>query len=46
LNLVPDVRISFIFEPPGYQLHLWQNAGLVTHTVPLGEWAGPYPPIA
>jgi 3',5'-cyclic AMP phosphodiesterase CpdA len=46
LNLVPDARISFIFEPPGYQLHLWQNAGLVTHTVPLGEWAGPYPPTA
>jgi Icc protein len=33
LNLVPDARISFIFEPPGYQLHLWQaETGLVTHT--------------
>jgi 3',5'-cyclic AMP phosphodiesterase CpdA len=46
LNLVPEARISFIFEPAGYQLHLWQNAGLVTHTVPLGEWGGPHPPIA
>jgi len=30
LNLVADARISFIFEPPGYQLHLWQqDSGLV-----------------
>ncbi len=33
LNLVPDARLSFIFEPPGYQLHLWEaETGLVTHT--------------
>jgi hypothetical protein len=36
LNLVADARISFIFEPPGYQLHLWQqDSGLVTHTAVL-----------
>jgi Icc protein len=40
LNLIPDERISFIFEPPGYQLHLWQNGGLVTHTAVLGAWGG------
>jgi 3',5'-cyclic-AMP phosphodiesterase len=41
LNLIPDQRISFIFEPPGYQLHLWQNGGLITHTAVLGTWGGP-----
>jgi 3',5'-cyclic AMP phosphodiesterase CpdA len=39
LNLVADAQISFIFEPPGYQLHVWhQDSGLVTHTAVLGEW--------
>ena len=42
LNLVPGARISFIFEPPGYQLHLWEpETGLVTHTAVFGDWAGP-----
>ena len=42
LNLVPDPRISFIFEPPGYQLHLWQaETGLITHTVVFGDWSAP-----
>jgi 3',5'-cyclic AMP phosphodiesterase CpdA len=42
LNLVADAPISFIFEPPGYQLHLWQqDSGLVTHTAVLAEWPGP-----
>jgi 3',5'-cyclic-AMP phosphodiesterase len=42
LNLVPGARISFIFEPPGYQLHLWQEGnGLVTHTAVFGDWPGP-----
>ena len=41
LNLVPDARISFIFEPPGYQLHLWDEAtGLVTHTAVFDGWSG------
>jgi 3',5'-cyclic AMP phosphodiesterase CpdA len=39
LNLVPDANISFILEPPGYQLHLWQpETGLVTHTAVLNDW--------
>ena len=41
LNLIRDARISFIFEPPGYQLHLWQNGGLTTHTAVLGTWGSP-----
>ncbi|HEX3536459.1 MAG TPA: phosphodiesterase [Stellaceae bacterium] len=45
LTLVPDARISFIFEPAGYQLHLWDEdqSGLVTHTCVLGDWSGPTP---
>jgi len=39
LNLIPDARISFTFEPPGYQLHLWQDDGLITHTAVLGDWS-------
>jgi 3',5'-cyclic-AMP phosphodiesterase len=41
LNLVPAARISFVFEPPGYQLHLWQaETGLVTHTAVFNDWSG------
>ncbi len=44
LNLVSNARISFIFEPPGYQLHLWDaESGLVTHTAVFGDWSGPRP---
>jgi 3',5'-cyclic AMP phosphodiesterase CpdA len=43
LDLRPDARVSFAFEPPGYQLHYWQeDAGLVTHTASIGDWPGPY----
>jgi hypothetical protein len=41
--MAADARASFVMEPPGYQLHLWSaDAGLVTHTVPIGTFAGPY----
>ena len=44
LDMAPGVHASFIMEPPAYQLHLWSAAhGLVSHTVPIGEFAGPYP---
>jgi 3',5'-cyclic-AMP phosphodiesterase len=43
LNLTPAAPLRFMFEPPGYQLHVWQDAGLVTHTAVVGEWPGPYP---
>ena len=43
LDFRPDARVSFAFEPPGYQLHYWrEGAGLVTHTVSIGDWPGPY----
>jgi 3',5'-cyclic-AMP phosphodiesterase len=38
INLVPGARISFNFEPAGYQLHVWQERSLVTHTALFGEW--------
>ncbi|MGA2551547.1 MAG: phosphodiesterase [Burkholderiaceae bacterium] len=44
LDLSPDGPSRFMMEPPGYQLHLWRpGAGLVTHSVAIGEFAGPYP---
>ena len=44
LDLRPGARLHFRFEPPGYQLHLWDDAsGLVTHTAVLGDWSGPDP---
>jgi 3',5'-cyclic AMP phosphodiesterase CpdA len=39
LDLVPGAGLSFTFEPSGYQLHLWQDGELVTHTAVVG----PYP---
>lgn len=41
INLVPGTPLSFNFEPPGYQLHVWQDGGLVTHTALFGEWLDP-----
>lgn len=44
LDLRPAAPLNFMFEPAGYQLHLWNGGGgLVTHTAVLGEWPGPYP---
>ncbi len=44
LNLVPDAPLRFMFEPPGYQLHVWrEDCGLVSHTAVVGDWDGPYP---
>ena len=47
LDLRPGERVRYRFEPPGYQLHLWQEgAGLVTHTAVLGDFPDPYPFVA
>ena len=44
LDLRPgSASLRFMFEPPGYQLHLWRDGGLVTHTAVIGDWTGPYP---
>jgi 3',5'-cyclic-AMP phosphodiesterase len=43
LDLRPEARLSFAFEPPGYQLHYWREGiSLVTHTAVIGDWPGPY----
>ncbi len=42
LDLRPGARLHFRFEPPGYQLHLWEpETGLVTHTAVFGDWPAP-----
>ena len=44
LDLADDAASRFVMEPPGFQLHLWRDgAGLVSHTVAIGEFDGPYP---
>lgn len=41
INLVPDARLSFNFEPPGYRPHLWQDGALVSHAAVFGDWPAP-----
>ena len=45
LDLVPDGSpATFTMEPPGFHLHQWSlEAGLVTHGVVVGDFAGPFP---
>ena len=42
LDLRDDGPDCFVMEPPGYQLHLWRDGRLVSHTCAVGEYAGPY----
>ena len=44
LDFRPDAKLSFTLEPPGFQLHAWQpGQSLVTHTICVGQFAGPFP---
>lgn len=43
LDLAPDAPSRFILEPPGYFLHLWQPAGMITHSVAIGDYGACYP---
>ena len=44
MTLVPGDAGAFLFEPPAYQLHRWTAAdGIVTHTVYVEDYPGPYP---
>jgi Icc protein len=44
LDLADDAASRFVMEPPGFQLHLWEEgSGVVTHTAAVGDFAGPYP---
>jgi Icc protein len=43
LDLDPASRARFVMEPPGFLLHFWnEGEGIVTHSVPVGAFAGPY----
>ena len=44
LDLRPQGPSAFMLEPPGFQLHLYEEGtGLVTHTAAIGDFDGPYP---
>lgn len=45
LDLDAAAPSRFVMEPPGYQLHWWdeQGAALVSHTAFIGQFDGPYP---
>ncbi len=43
LDLRTGATLGFAMEPPGYQLHVWNDGRLVTHTVTIGRFDGPYP---
>lgn len=44
LDLAPAAPETFKLEPPAYYLHAWRTGEpLVTHTVYVDDYAGPYP---
>lgn len=44
LGLAPGTEESYIMEPPGFLLHRFSAAtGVVTHTVTVGAFSGPFP---
>ncbi len=43
LDLREQGPSAFRMEPPGYQLHSWQDGALVTHHGVIGDYPGPYP---
>jgi Icc protein len=43
LDTLPQAPPKYNLEPPGFQLHAWRaGAGVVSHTAPIGDFAGPY----
>lgn len=44
LDLRSDGPAAFVMEPPGYQIHVWDEGGsCITHTGVVGIYDGPYP---
>jgi len=44
MSLQPHDPGAFVFEPPAFQLHRWtQDDGIVSHTVYVEDFPGPYP---
>lgn len=44
LDLREEAPLAFAMEPPAFLMHVWREAtGLVSHTIYIGEYPGPYP---
>ncbi len=44
LDLDPEAASQWNLEPGGFRIHAWcEGQGLVTHTLPVGQFEGPYP---
>lgn len=44
MSLHPDDPGAFVFEPPAFQVHRWTaEDGIVSHTVYVEQYPGPYP---
>jgi 3',5'-cyclic AMP phosphodiesterase CpdA len=47
MSLDPHDKGAFLFEPPAFQIHRWtQSDGIVSHTVYVEDYPGPYPFVA
>lgn len=42
IDFTPDSPSQFVMEPPAYQLHIWTDETLVSHTLYVGRFDGPY----
>ncbi|MEM7794199.1 MAG: phosphodiesterase [Cyanobacteria bacterium P01_C01_bin.118] len=42
IDFTPDSLSQFVMEPTAYQLHLWTGENLVSHTLFVGEFDGPF----
>jgi hypothetical protein len=39
-----DADPASFLEPPGFLLHHWRDqGGMLTHSVPIGDFSGPFP---
>jgi len=46
-DLRPGAPSAFVMEPAGFQVHAWSaDAGMVSHTVMVEAYAGPFPFVA
>jgi 3',5'-cyclic AMP phosphodiesterase CpdA len=44
LRPYPDAKPASFIEPPGFLLHHWKpGTGLLTHSIPIGSFPGPFP---
>ena len=42
IDFAPESPSQFAMEPPAYQLHIWTGETLISHTVYVGQFDGPY----